>query len=623
MTDEYALRLRVRLHSGQEREFGPFALGEPAEQTVAGTTLRLGAEAPYRSVITPAPGERLAAVEYRLRGPLANFEEVIGPDSGRWFMNSAHPTAFWRFAKTAASRIEDVKTPLYLFTGRDRSVRLALGIVGGLVETDFALIEPVSNRALNVHTRVVEVSITRGTADYPLELPGDGSLAEAVYLAGGQGRAWSEVLREFSAHTRATHGTADRYEPGSTEPFWCSWTDWSSEDIDERMVLENVGIGLELGIRNFIVDDGWFGPGLDTAYERPLNIGDWQPDPAKFPDLRGLVEKVGALGGRLVIWCAPHAVGPAAEVYEQRRPYLIADAAGEPVICDTQFYSLCFQNAEARAVMAGICEALAADWGFHGAKYDLFNWIPPVPCASPHHTHDTGSAIEGLRLFLAAADERVRRHRPHYVVELKQNYGTALLSPYGTCMRAGDAPFDPDTNFLRTLHVQAYTPYALNDYQAFTPVDEPADVAVAVVKMLAAGIPAYGCDFAVLPAESRAVVRELHRLYEEFAEEFRTHRLPDDPEHAALRARSAGRDMVLLVRPGGAVRIDRPSQLLNGRYLTQVAVELAEGGATVSSYGVAGELLGVSRVPGGRLLLDVPIGGRLAVAPADSSAVGA
>ena len=66
---------------------------------------------------------------------------------------------------------------------------------------------------------------------------------------------------------------------------------------------------LEVGIGNYIIDDGWFGPGLDSPYETALNIVDWRPAPAKFPDLASRAGKIGEPGAVGIIWCAPTAGG--------------------------------------------------------------------------------------------------------------------------------------------------------------------------------------------------------------------------------------------------------------------------------------------------------------------------
>ncbi len=611
------MRLLVRLESGEEREFGPFALGEAAAVTREGVEVGVGAAAPYRVTVRPPGGERIVSLEYLLRAPMGNFDEVVPPDSGRWFMNLMHVTGFWKYGRLAQSKINDVKVPLYLFTGRDGNVELAMGVLGELVETDLRLLEPVSNRALNVHTRGVEVSVRRGTDEYPLprSVPAaDGSVTEYVYLRTrpeqGSHGPWLDVLRDFSERTRSVFGLEDRIVATSFEPFWCSWTDWASDDIGEDMVLENVKIGLDVGVRNFIIDDGWFGPGLDTAYETPLNIGDWTPDPAKFPDMHGLVRRIEALGARAVIWCAPHAVGPASDAFAGRRHLLIAPASGEPVLGETQFYSLCFMNAEARRAMADVCVRLVQEYGFHGAKYDLFNWIPDLRCESPHHEHDLDSMLIGLRLMLAEADRRTHELSPDYIVELKQNYGTVFLTPYGTCMRAGDAPFDPRTNFLRTLHVQAYTPAAINDYQTFGPDDSPQDVAVAVIAMLAAGIPAYGSDFARLSDQSRDVLRWYHRLYADNMSGFLEHRTAHNASHGVLRARAAERDIVFVLQPSTSCRIDRPAVVLNGGYATRLTVDAEAAGLCFTVLSPSGGRLTEPREhPGGPLTVDVPPGG--------------
>ncbi|MET9730531.1 alpha-galactosidase [Streptomyces sp. NPDC006458] len=618
---------------------GPFALGEAAHLVQDGTEVRVSATAPYRVDVRPPAGRRTVSVEYRLRAPMGNFDEVVPPDSGRWFMNLMHVTGFWKYGRQARSRIDDVKVPLYMFTGRDGNVELAMGVIGDLVETDLNLLEPVSNRALNVHTGGVEVSIRRGTEDYPLPRSAtradgsdgsdssDGVLTEHVYLLTrpekGSHGPWLDVLRDFSERTRTLFGLQDRLVAESFEPFWCSWTDWASDDIGQDMVLENIEIGLDVGVRNFIIDDGWFGPGLDTAYETPLNIGDWQPDPVKFPDMPGLVRRAESLGARVVIWCAPHAVGPAARCFADRRHLLIGPESGEPVLGETQFYSLCFMNAEARAVMADICVRLAREYGFHGAKYDLFNWVPDLRCESPHHEHDLDSMLTGLRLMLEEADRRTHAVAPDYIVELKQNYGTAFLTPYGTCMRAGDAPFDPRTNFLRTLHAQAYTPAALNDYQTFGPGDSPEDVAVAVISMMAAGIPAYGTDFARLSDEAKDVLRWYHRIRDDNSSGFLRHRTADDASHRVLRAAADERDVVFVLQPSTACRVDRPALVLNGGYTTRLTVDAQSTGLRFAVLSPTGERLTAERGhPGGPLTIDVPPGGAVVLEAADDSEVG-
>ncbi len=618
MVENVSLRVEVRMRSGRSEAFGPFPLGTAAAAEGEAARVRVGDSAPHQVTVTPAAGDRVVSVEYLMRAPMANFEGVIVPDSGRWFMNLQHVTAFWKFGRSAKSRIEDVKVPLYLFTGRDQAVTLAMGVIGELVETDFRLLEPTSNRALNVHTRGVEIGIRRGTDEYPLSIESaDGSFTEHLYvLAGDDKRSgfgpWTSVLREYGEHTRRILGLADRLTPGALDPFWCSWTDWDSSEIGTEMVLRNVEAGLAAGINNFIIDDGWFGPGLDSPYETALNIGDWTADPAKFADMPALAARIGELGGRAIIWCAPHAVGPAAACYPDRLRLLQATGSADPILGETRFYSLCFQCAEARETMIEVCVGLARDFGFQGAKYDLFNWIPDIECRSPLHEHDLDSMLAGLRVVLAEADRRVREFVPDYVVELKQNYGTPLLSAYGSCMRAGDAPYDPRSNFLRTLHVQAYTPFALNDYQTFDETDGPEGVAVAALMMLAAGIPAYGTDLAALPQDETAVLTWIHGLYRENRDAFTRYRNADDPTHTVLRAAGDERDLVFVLAPATTCRITRPTLVFNAGFADEITVRAPGDGFRYDVLTCAGRPVAMDqRHLGGSVAIPVPAGGSI------------
>ena len=244
----------------------------------------------------------------------------------------------------------------------------------------------------------------------------------------------------------------------------------------------------------------------------------------------------------------------------------------------TQFYALCFRSPQARQVMTDVCVNLLRRWDFDGAKYDLFNWVPNVPCHSSQHEHDTDSMLWGLYLTLKSIDDATRAIKPDYLVELKQNYGTPFFSQLGSMMRAGDAPYAPETNFLRTLHVQSYTPFALNDYQSFTDEDSAQDVAVTVIMMMAAGIPAYSVDLARLGPDRAAVLCRLHTWYRDKAPLLAAHRVPADPDNAVLAATSPTEDVVFLLGAGGGpVTVDKPTTVLNGTHTTHVAARRLTG----------------------------------------------
>jgi hypothetical protein len=245
--------------------------------------------------------------------------------------------SFWRFAKD--SSVNDVKMPLYIFTGQHLNMAMAFGIIGTSYETEFKTLEPEVNRALIAFMRRLSMQIKRGTKLYPIPdsvaaAKGDGSFTEYLYFhtdADIPGQPWLLTLRDFAEHQKRIYKLPDVGSAGAMAPLWCSWTDWFSDDVTDKVMLANVREGVKLGIRNYIIDDGWFGPGLDNDYSVQLNIGDWEMDTKKIKDMGALVKGMRELGGVPMIWCAPHAVAPHAKCFPERKKYLIVGSDGQQV----------------------------------------------------------------------------------------------------------------------------------------------------------------------------------------------------------------------------------------------------------------------------------------------------
>lgn len=216
--------------------------------------------------------------------------------------------------------------------------------------------------------------------------------------------------------------------------------------------------------------------------------------------------------------------------------------------------------------MADICVKLIEKWGFDGSKYDLFNWVPNVPCKNPNHVHDVSSMIEGFEKTLELIHKKTKKIKPEHMVELKQNYGTPFNMQYGNLMRAGDSPFDLETNYQRTLHIQSYTPYALNDYQTFTDNDTAEDVACIIIKMMAAGVPSYGMNVAKLSDDVKEVIKYYNNLYSYNLDNFRNFRIPLNPNNTAMYMEGAENDYVFLLTQNRCVEFARDTLIFNGTY---------------------------------------------------------
>ena len=125
-----------------------------------------------------------------------------------------------------------------------------------------------------------------------------GGLARPAVADGADGAAGAEGGRPAT-------------EPALRPVLYNSWEATSfavSADGQARLAE----LAAKLGIECFVVDDGWFtGRQHDHA-----GLGDWTPDPAKFPHgLDPLIERVAALGMRFGLWAEPEMVNPDSDLY--------------------------------------------------------------------------------------------------------------------------------------------------------------------------------------------------------------------------------------------------------------------------------------------------------------------
>ena len=91
-------------------------------------------------------------------------------------------------------------------------------------------------------------------------------------------------------------------------------------DFNERKLLSLAGKAKSIGCELFVLDDGWFGErNADTA-----GLGDYDVNRKKLPNgLKGLSEKIRALGLQFGLWFEPEAVNPDSKLYRAHPDWAI------------------------------------------------------------------------------------------------------------------------------------------------------------------------------------------------------------------------------------------------------------------------------------------------------------
>ena len=268
------------------------------------------------------------------------------------------------------------------------------GSPDGDAEQDFIRIDAsASDRDATIAVR------TRSGAYFSGETFTEGEPFESVWTAVGPSASGNDdgadaVVWEYLL-THITEHAASR-EPVIYYNTWGMQREERDRGRDPRevltmaRVLEDVDLAAQLGIDQFVLDDGW-----------QNTFGDWLPHPDRYPDgLAPLREKLEELGIVFGIWIATLANDPDSDVAQRHPEWLILDEDGEPEIGNWDRQVFCFVS-DYRDYYIDASKRLIDE----GGRYFKWDGIDKHLCDSPHHHH---------------GDER---HTPE---ERRQRYGYEL-----------------------------------------------------------------------------------------------------------------------------------------------------------------------------------------------------
>jgi alpha-galactosidase len=169
----------------------------------------------------------------------------------------------------------------------------------------------------------------------------------------------------------------------------------------------------DLGLSWAVVDDGW-----------QTNVGDWRPDPAKFPrggvDMQALVRDIRAHALKPRLWVAPLAAAPGSDLLHDHTDMLLLDREGAPqnVSWWNSFY-LCPAYPKTVDYTVALVQRFIGEWGFAGLKVDGQHLNGVAPCYNPAHKHARPEeSVEKLQEFLHAMYLAATRTNPQVVMEL-------------------------------------------------------------------------------------------------------------------------------------------------------------------------------------------------------------
>jgi len=182
--------------------------------------------------------------------------------------------------------------PLVSFSSRDGYNRFTFGL-DDLV--DDTRIYAEINQAECTYDITIEIACCNETREIRLYLDDD---AEMLWTASiEQYRLWLEHRMVFQPK---------EFPEAAWQPVFCTWYAVHGA-VDASWVERIAPRARSLGFGTLIVDDGWCYPEYKRLSPETLpswyqDIGDWQVDATKFPDMPAHVKRVKAMGLNYLVW---------------------------------------------------------------------------------------------------------------------------------------------------------------------------------------------------------------------------------------------------------------------------------------------------------------------------------
>ncbi|NQU11853.1 alpha-galactosidase [bacterium] len=318
------------------------------------------------------------------------------------------------------------------------------------------------------------------------------------------------------------------------EPSYCTWYAWHGA-LDQDSVERGARLARDLGFGTLILDDGWaydpdqrVGPVLGPWHRFQ---GDYEPSTRKFPDFRGHIERVQAMGLRFLLWVAPALVGVESRAYQRFGPRLLEPWLQEGArVIDPR-------DPEMTEYVTAAIERLVATYPVDGFKVD-YDYALYGPDQTPYWLGPAYAA------FVQRLVARVRAVRPTVEWNLPWNPFSGSVT---RAFRAVDVPFDPESNRLVMANLRPLTGRGAlySDPALWSPADPVTVVHRHLVPSLFC-VPSVGAPLPDLPAEHHEAIRQWLQFY-------RRHQ--DVLNHGAFHAQWADGDFQSFAATRGQRRV--------------------------------------------------------------------
>lgn len=287
------------------------------------------------------------------------------------------------------------------------------------------------------------------------------------------------------------------------------YSTWYSlgQAFDSDIIEGEARLAAQSGCGAMIVDDGWQTADRIGGYS---SCGDWEPDPATFPDMAAHVERVKSLGLRYLLWFAPPFVGAKSAAFARFESMVLGYRA------DLDTWVLDPRYPEVRAHIIDRVVRAVRLWGIDGVKIDFIDAfamaLPPEAAGT-----DGPSVEQAVVTLLDELTRELTAARPDVMMEFRQTYVGPRLRSFANMIRVTDCAMDSTENRVHSLDLRLIAGETVvhSDMVMWHP-DAPPEVAARQLIDVLFSVPQISMQLGELSDEHRAMLHFWISIFAEY-----------------------------------------------------------------------------------------------------------
>lgn len=218
--------------------------------------------------------------------------------------------------------------------------------------------------------------------------------------------------------------------------------------MDADSLVKECEMSSKIGMKTLIIDDGWQMVCDADGYSY---CGDWQVAPNKMGDMRVLIDRLHAVGMKVMLWFGVPFIGKDAKRFDEFKDMLLNPEGNSNV------YHMDPRYKKVRDYLTEHFVNAVREWNLDGLKLDFINNFKFTPASEQIRPGmDCESLVEAVDILMRGVYDALVAVRPEILLEFRQSYIGPALCKYGNMLRVADSPNDAIRNRADIINIRLY-----------------------------------------------------------------------------------------------------------------------------------------------------------------------